>query len=453
MPSAMPSLPTLPAIYISIAPIYLYTHRQYSSTTVLYAAEMIAQRTGCVSHAQPLQSTSTMRLKSHIHECHRHKSAGTVGRWRGVGRQCAGGPMCSLNNASSNNAQVAVPNQTPKRDTLRLALPSKGRMAEDTLELLKDCQLNVVKPNPRQYVAQISQLPGLEVWFQRATDVVRKLLYGDVDLGIVGYDMLAELAADKMDDLVILHDALGFGKCHLALGVPATGRFAGIDTLDALRAMPWTEEKPLRVVTGYHNVARRYFEGKGFKHVALLSADGALEAAPAMGSADIILDLVSTGVTLRENNLKEVEGGRIMDSQGVLVANLRALRERPGLMETCHELMERLEAHLTAEKYYSVIANMRGESAAEVSERLLRAGLGGLQGPTISPVYTMGESGSVAQQGFYAAVICVLKKELYASVKALRTVGGSGVLVQPMTYIFDEEPMRWKRVLQIVNGQ
>lgn len=62
--------------------------------------------------------------------------------------------------------------------------------------LPQDCQLNVVKPNPRQYVARISQMPGVEVWFQRATDVVRKLVYGDVDLGIVGYDMLCEIGND-----------------------------------------------------------------------------------------------------------------------------------------------------------------------------------------------------------------------------------------------------------------
>lgn len=325
-------------------------------------------------------------------------------------------------------------------------------MAEDTLALLKDCQLNVVKLNPRQYVAQISQLPGLEVWFQRASDVVRKLMYGDVDLGIVGYDMLAEIA-DNESDLIVLHDSLGFGRCHLALGVPATGRFAEVDSLDALRAMPWSEASPLRVVTGYHNVARRFFSEAGFEHVVLLSADGALEAAPAMGSADIILDLVSTGVTLRENNLKEIDGGRIMDSQGVLVANRRALVERPGLLEICHELMERLEAHLTAENFYSVIANMRGESAAEVSERLLHAGLGGLQGPTVSPVFTTGPSGGAVQQGFFAAVICVPKKELYGAVKSLRKIGGSGVLVQPMTYIFDEEPERWQRVLKTINNE
>jgi ATP phosphoribosyltransferase len=256
---------------------------------------------------------------------------------------------CSLNNSAGTT--VTKPAKLEARDTLRLALPSKGRMAEDTLQLLKDCQLSVVKPNPRQYVARISQLPGLEVWFQRATDVVRKIIYGDVDLGIVGLDMLAEIGNDD-PDIVILHDRLDFGQCHLALGVPMGGQFASIDNLEQLRAMPWSEQTPLRVVTGYQNIARKFFAEKGFEHVVLLSADGALEAAPAMGSADIILDLVSTGVTLRENNLKQIEGGTIMHSEGALVANRRALLERKGLLEVCHELIERLEAHLTADKFY-----------------------------------------------------------------------------------------------------
>ena len=77
-------------------------------------------------------------------------------------------------------------------------------------------------------------MPELEVWFQRATDVVRKLLYGDVDIGIVGYDMFREIA-DKDPELVVVHDALGFGSCHLGLGVPTTGKFANITTLDQLR--------------------------------------------------------------------------------------------------------------------------------------------------------------------------------------------------------------------------
>ncbi|KAK9909062.1 hypothetical protein WJX75_006625 [Coccomyxa subellipsoidea] len=333
-----------------------------------------------------------------------------------------------------------------------MAVPSKGRMAEDTLQLLRDCQLSVYKPNPRQYIASISQMPGLEVWFQRASDVVRKLMYGDVDLGIVGYDMFDEIANGD-SGLIVLHDALGFGKCHLGLGIPTGGKWADINSIDELRRMPeWTETNPLRVVTGYHNVARKFFSEQGFEHVVLLSADGALEAAPLMGTADIILDLVSTGVTLRENNLKEIEGGRIVDSQGVLVANKQALREQPGLLAVVHELIERLEAHLKAESFYSVVANMRGSSPEEVAGKILsNSALKGLQGPTVTPVYSVGNAsngnGAEPYASLYSVTICVPKNRLYKSIKDLRAIGGSGVLVQPMTYIFDEEPERWLKVL------
>ncbi|KXZ49552.1 hypothetical protein GPECTOR_20g406 [Gonium pectorale] len=157
---------------------------------------------------------------------------------------------------------------------------------------------------------------------------------------------------------------------------------------------------------------------------------------------------VSTGVTLRENNLREIDGGNILESQGILVANRRSLLERPGLLEIVHELIERFDGHLKAEQFYSVIANMRGESPEEVAERLLQApGLQGLQGPTIANVYNRGPDGATAQHHLYAATICVRKKQLYAAVKALQKLGGSGVLVQPMTYIFDEEPERWTKLL------
>ncbi|GIL55792.1 hypothetical protein Vafri_11319 [Volvox africanus] len=357
--------------------------------------------------------------------------------------------MNSLDDEASNAlASGAVKFKPIPRKSLRMGLPSKGRMAEDTMNLLKDCALSVYKPNPRQYVARIPQIPGLEVWFQRASDVVRKLRYGDIDLGIVGTDMYAELT-DGDPDMVVCHEALGFGQCHLGLGIPMTGKFADINNVEQLRDMPdWTPETPLRVVTGYHNIARRFFAQHGFKHVVLLSADGALEAAPAMGSADIILDLVSTGVTLRENNLKEIEGGNILESQGILVANRKSLLERPELLEIVHELIERFDGHLKAEQFYSVIANMRGESPEQVADVLLQApGLQGLQGPTICNVYNRSPDAQNAKQHFYAATICVRKKQLYSAVKALQKLGGSGVLVQPMTYIFDEEPERWTKLL------
>ena len=110
-----------------------------------------------------------------------------------------------------------------------------------------------------------------------------------------------------------------------------------------------------------------------------------------MGAADCILDLVSSGTTLRENNLKEIEGGRVLDSQGCLVASREALLKRPGVLEIVHEMLERLEAHLRANGVFMVTANVRGSSAENVAEKICSGGslLRGLQGPTVSPIYTL----------------------------------------------------------------
>lgn len=266
--------------------------------------------------------------------------------------------------------------------------------------------------------------------------------------------MIAEFG-DNDENLVIVHDKLDFGQCFLALGIPMGGQYTDINTLEQLKAMPcWTEETPMRVVTGYTNLAKRWFAEQGFEHVELSTADGALEASPAMGLSDIILDLVSTGTTLRENNLKMIEGGRITDSEGVLVANREALLNRPGLLDVVKEMLERLEAHLSAKDKYEVTANMKAMCKSEIAAALLEADLFGLDGPTISEVYTreVAASGkSFAEyegEKMYAVDIVMKKKQLYDSVKAIRKIGGSGVLVKPLTYIFDEEPERWAKLLE-----
>lgn len=139
---------------------------------------------------------------------------------------------------------------------------------------------------------------------------------GDIDLGIVGFDMFHELAGDN-EDLVVIHDNLDFGRCHLSLAIPAYNDYSLINTVDELLNMQtsegcrWTVANPLRIVTGYPRILAEFFEARGFHDYSILGGDGALEAAPAMGSADIIFDLVSTGVTLRENNLKEIDGGQV----------------------------------------------------------------------------------------------------------------------------------------------
>uniref|UniRef100_A0A7S0WVJ2 ATP phosphoribosyltransferase n=1 Tax=Pyramimonas obovata TaxID=1411642 RepID=A0A7S0WVJ2_9CHLO len=349
-------------------------------------------------------------------------------------------------------AEIAVENSpatvTEARTITRLAMPSKGRMAEDTLDLLKQCQLNVRKTNPRQYIAKISQLENMEVWFQRASDVVRRLRAGDVDIGILGNDMFTEFGEGD-DDLIVLHEKLGFGHCHLALGVPTTGKWEEIHTLDDLKGMSeFNAQRPLRVVTGYHYIAKEYFKKVGLEHVQILAADGALEAAPQMDYADIILDLVSTGTTLRENNLKQLEGARIMESEGVLVARKQALLEQPGALGIVRELLERLDAHLTAAEQFTVVVNMRGESQEDVATKMIDAGLGGLQGPTVSRVFTRTDTRGVHDGEFYGVTICVAQRELYNCIKKIRTIGGSGILVSPLTYIFDEQSPRWTALLE-----
>ncbi|KAM0064030.1 putative ATP phosphoribosyltransferase [Helianthus debilis subsp. tardiflorus] len=339
-----------------------------------------------------------------------------------------------------------VDRKSNERSEIRLGLPSKGRMASDTLDLLKDCQLSVRQTNPRQYVAEIPQIANLEVWFQRPKDIVRKLLSGDLDLGIVGLDTFSEYGQGN-EDLIIVHDALAFGDCRLSLAIPKYGVFENINSVKELAQMPlWTVERPLRVATGFTYLGPKFLKENGLQHVTFSTADGALEAAPAMGIADAIVDLVSSGTTLKENNLKEIEGGVLLESQGIMVASKKSLMQRKGLLDITHEILERFEAHLKALDQFTVVANMRGTNIDEVSERILsQPSLSGLQGPTISPVFRKVDG--VVTQDYYAIVICVPKKKLYKSVQQLRSIGGSGVLVSPLTYIFNEETPRWNELL------
>ncbi|KAJ3681966.1 hypothetical protein LUZ60_014539 [Juncus effusus] len=333
-----------------------------------------------------------------------------------------------------------------ERTVVRLGLPSKGRMADETLNLLKSCQLTVRQSNPRQYTADIPQLPNLEVWLNRPKDIVRKILSGDLDLGIVGFDTVSEHGKGN-EDLIIIHDELEYGSCRLSLAIPKEGIFENINSIDELAKMTkWTADRPLRIVTGFTHLAPKFLNEKGLKHATFTTADGALESYPAMGIADAIVDLVSSGTTLRENNLKEIEGGTVLQSQAVLVASRRALNSREGVLEITHEMLERLEAHLQASGQIMVTANMRGTCAEEVAERVLsQTSLAGLQGPTVSPVFCL-RDGKVTVD-YYAINIVVPQKALYKSIQQLRSIGGSGVLVSKLTYIFDEETPRWRTLL------
>ena len=160
------------------------------------------------------------------------------------------------------------------RATLRLALPSKGRMEDETVALLRECGLTVNKVNPRQYIARIHEISNLEIWFQRSADVVRKVRDGDADLGIVGYDKIAEYRGNE-DNVVIIHDALGYGHCYLAVAVPES--WAEINTIGDLAGLAAGRNgsRPLRVVSKYPRLSRAFLEQNQITSYHLLHADGA----------------------------------------------------------------------------------------------------------------------------------------------------------------------------------
>lgn len=323
---------------------------------------------------------------------------------------------------------------------VRLSLPSKGRMAQAALDLLASCGLEVNKPNPRQYAARIPALPGLTVLFQRPGDIVVSVRDGSVDFGITGLDVVAERRGDD-GAVLMLHETLNFGHCHLALAVPEAWETVRTMADLATRALA----QPLRVATKFPHLTADFMARHDIPFT-LIHAEGTLEVAPAIGYADLIADLVSSGQTLRDNRLRPLDDGTIIHSQAVLIANRPALKTRPTVMAVARTLIEFIEAHLRAADHVAVFANVRGASPQAIAQRMFaQETLGGLQGPTISPV--------VARDGnpnWYAVHVVVRRAQLFQVVAELRAVGGSGVVVTPVTYIFEEEPARYRAMMEAV---
>ncbi len=335
------------------------------------------------------------------------------------------------------------------RNDTRLALPSKGRLAGDALEFLEASGLRVYRPNPRQYAAEIPALPGLTVMFQRPGDIAVSVRQGSVDFGITGLDVFCEKGGADDDGALLLHDALNFSHCRLALAIPQD--WTGVDALSALaaraRQMPAQNNRPLRIATKFPRLTARFLQDHEITPYELVEVEGTLEIAPAIGYADLIADLVSTGTTLRDNHLRELPGGDILHSQAILIANRAALNRRPQVLELARKLLEYIEAHLRAQECCLVFVNMRGDSPQEIARRMFnQPHLSGLQGPTISPVLPNNGVDDGATS-WYAVNIVVRKARLAPTIAALRAVGGSGVVVAPVTYIFEEEPQRYRAML------
>ena len=338
------------------------------------------------------------------------------------------------------------------KDKVRLSLPSKGRLSTDSLELLKSCGLHVVKPNPRQYQATIRELDELSILFQRPGDIVASVRNGSVEFGISGLDIVEENQGDS-DEILILHDGLKFGQCALKLAVPES--WDKIRNIDDLRryshemnteAQEYSTKSKIRVATKFPKLTQRFLENENIPHT-LISAEGTLETAPDIGYADMIADLVSSGQTLRDNRLRTLDAGTILNSQAVLIGNMQTLRNNPLSLQVARYLLEYFEAYLRARDNVAIFANIRGSSPEEISDKLFAQDtIGGLQGPTISQVIVRN-----TEESWYAINIIVKRSDLYEAVTELRSIGGSGVIVNPVSYIFEEEPPLYTAMLKALN--
>jgi ATP phosphoribosyltransferase len=289
-------------------------------------------------------------------------------------------------------------------------------------------------------------LPEVEVLLHRPPDIVEKVAEGEIDIGVSGLDLVEELRGDR-DDLLVLYDDLGFGRCELVVAVPE----AWIDVsswhdLADLAVELHGEGRPLRIATKYSALIRRFCHANAINFFRLIESQGATEAAPGLGYADMVADITETGTTLRDNQLKIV-GGPILRSQACLIGSRRSLRANPAGRAAVKTILELIEARRRGRKYVQVTANIAGASAEDVGRRVAsRPDLAGMQGPTVAPVY------SGAPTGWYTVTLFVPQDRVMAVVEHLRELGGGAMAVVPAQYVFDAHSEAYGRLATALDG-
>jgi ATP phosphoribosyltransferase len=229
-------------------------------------------------------------------------------------------------------------------DGLVLAVPSKGRLMEQTATALANAGLVLRKSGgERNYRGEIDGLEGVEVAYVSSSEIVHFLKTGQAHLGITGEDLVRENIIN-VEERVELLRPLGFGHADVVVAVPRC--WIDIRRMAHLQEMGSTfrklHERRLRVATKYTNLTRRFFLAKGVSDYRIVESLGATEGAPASGAADLIVDITTTGATLAANGLKVLDDGIILRSQANLVASRRA-DWSPAALAARHEILTRLK--------------------------------------------------------------------------------------------------------------
>ena len=281
--------------------------------------------------------------------------------------------------------------------SLKLAVPNKGRLNERTMEILRQAGLEIENGSERKLYATVNH-GDMSVLFLRAQDIVRFVHSGSVDMGITGWDIVLEtdLEVEKMLDL-------DYGRCRLSVAAPeAAGYRSAMDIPDGAK-----------VATSFPHMAGKFFEGLG-KKVDVITVSGAAEVTPHLGVADVIVDLVSSGSTLKTNKLVEV--AVIAESQAVLVASKKSLASKGTEMR---ELASAIESVLAAEGKRYLMADVPVDILDEV-----RSFLPGVAGPTVMNI--------AGRKDIVAIHVVVDKSQIYDSVNRLKRIGATGILIVPI---------------------
>lgn len=210
--------------------------------------------------------------------------------------------------------------------TITLAIPSKGRLKDQSLEVLAQAGLAVSLPeDDRKYRARIEGRDDIEVAFLSASEIAGEIGLGNVDLGITGEDLMRENVAD-WESKAAIAARLGFGSADVVVAVPES--WLDVDTMadldDVAAEFRQRHGRRLRIATKYWRLTQQFFsQMHGIQVYRIVESLGATEGAPAAGSADVIVDITTTGSTLRANRLKILSDGVILRSQACLVRSLK----------------------------------------------------------------------------------------------------------------------------------
>lgn len=283
---------------------------------------------------------------------------------------------------------------------LRIALPNKGRLADDTRDLFNDAGLEVRTRSERALTASLGGV--FEAIFVRAQDIPEFVADGAADVGVTGWDLVSE----SERPLTCLAD-LEFGRCRLAVAAKEDTGVA------SLRDIP----SGTRVATSFPRICKRFFIEQGLP-VEIVPVSGAAEIAPHLGIADIVVDLVSTGSTLRTNGLREV--ATVLESTARLIARSESQLGSNGSADVASrelpDLVTALQSVLRARGQRYIMANVPRDQLEAV-----RAVLPGITGPTV--IDLLHDTVNVAVHAVAPAA------GLYRTVATLKSLGAQGILV------------------------